>query len=129
MWEPRRLTTLWAFTACYRESFTITLVYMLITHLINPWLQSASELYRPSDRRLPAKLVPTLADRGCRVVSARNPTQSLLSGFQTGITHLEKGKKTDFRTLCDVNVQLIYPNTVYLTIPFLLFNMTYAHIV
>jgi hypothetical protein len=22
MWEPRRLTTLWAFTACYRESFT-----------------------------------------------------------------------------------------------------------
>jgi hypothetical protein len=23
MWEPRRLTTLWAFTACYRDSFTI----------------------------------------------------------------------------------------------------------
>jgi hypothetical protein len=21
MWEPRRLTTIWAFTACYRESF------------------------------------------------------------------------------------------------------------
>jgi hypothetical protein len=21
MWEPRRLTTLWAFTACYRDSF------------------------------------------------------------------------------------------------------------
>jgi hypothetical protein len=30
-------------------------------------------LYRPSDRRVPAKLVPTLADRGCRVVSATNP--------------------------------------------------------
>jgi hypothetical protein len=28
---------------------------------------------RPSDRRLSAKLVPTLADRGCRVVSATNP--------------------------------------------------------
>jgi hypothetical protein len=27
-------------------------------------------LYRPSDRRLSAKLVPTFADRGCRVVSA-----------------------------------------------------------
>jgi hypothetical protein len=25
----------------------------------NPWPQSASELYRPSDRRLSAKLVPT----------------------------------------------------------------------
>jgi hypothetical protein len=23
MWEPRRLTTLWDFTACYRDSFTI----------------------------------------------------------------------------------------------------------
>jgi hypothetical protein len=22
MWEPRRLTTLWASTACYRDSFT-----------------------------------------------------------------------------------------------------------
>jgi hypothetical protein len=22
MWEPRRLTTLWAFAACYRDSFT-----------------------------------------------------------------------------------------------------------
>jgi hypothetical protein len=28
---------------------------------------------RPSDRRLSAKLVPTLADRGCRVVGATNP--------------------------------------------------------
>jgi hypothetical protein len=38
-----------------------------------PGLQSSSELYRPSDRRLSAKLVPTSADRGCRVVSATNP--------------------------------------------------------
>jgi hypothetical protein len=22
MWEPRRLTTLWAFTACYRDTIT-----------------------------------------------------------------------------------------------------------
>jgi hypothetical protein len=22
MWDPQRLTTLWAFTACYRDSFT-----------------------------------------------------------------------------------------------------------
>jgi hypothetical protein len=34
---------------------------------------SASELYRPSDRRLSAKFVPTFADRGCRVVSATDP--------------------------------------------------------
>jgi hypothetical protein len=24
MWEPRRLTTLWAFTACYRDSYTFS---------------------------------------------------------------------------------------------------------
>jgi hypothetical protein len=29
-----------------------------------PWPESTNELYRPSDRRLLAKLVPTLADRG-----------------------------------------------------------------
>jgi hypothetical protein len=38
-----------------------------------PWPESASELYRPSDRRLSAKLVPTLADRGCCVVSVTDP--------------------------------------------------------
>jgi hypothetical protein len=36
-----------------------------------------------SDRRLSAKLVPTLADRGCHVVSATNPPQSLISIFET----------------------------------------------
>jgi hypothetical protein len=33
----------------------------------------ASKLYRPSDRRFSAKLVPAFADRGCRVVSATDP--------------------------------------------------------
>jgi hypothetical protein len=36
---------------------------------------------RLSDRRLSAKLVPTLADRGCRVVSATILPQSLISVF------------------------------------------------
>jgi hypothetical protein len=34
-----------------------------------PWSESASELFRLRDRRLSAKLVPTFADRGCRVLS------------------------------------------------------------
>jgi hypothetical protein len=42
------------------------------------------ELYRPNDRRLSAKLVPTLAGRGCRVVSATNPPQSLISVLYNG---------------------------------------------
>jgi hypothetical protein len=33
-----------------------------------PWSDSASELYRPSDRRLSAKLVLTFLDRGVELV-------------------------------------------------------------
>jgi hypothetical protein len=29
MWAPRRLTTLWAFTACYRDSFIFLLSHYL----------------------------------------------------------------------------------------------------
>jgi hypothetical protein len=52
--------------------------YWVVT--LTPWSESASELYRPSDRRLPAKLVPTLADRGCHVVSMTDPYGRIL-GF------------------------------------------------
>jgi hypothetical protein len=46
--------------------------YPIITgDLIKLKLNSvARELYRPSDRRLSTKLVPTFADSGCHVVSA-----------------------------------------------------------
>jgi hypothetical protein len=37
------------------------------------WSESASELYRPSDRRLSAKRLPTFADKGCHVVSVTDP--------------------------------------------------------
>jgi hypothetical protein len=30
MWEPRRLTALWASTVCYRDSFTFTLYWSLL---------------------------------------------------------------------------------------------------
>jgi hypothetical protein len=35
-----------------------------LTFLYFPWPESASELYRPSDRRKSTKIVPTFADRG-----------------------------------------------------------------
>jgi hypothetical protein len=40
---------------------------------------SACELYRPSDSRLSAKLVPTFEDRGSRVVSATDPYSRILA--------------------------------------------------
>jgi hypothetical protein len=45
-----------------------------------PWPESASELYRPSDRRLLAKLVPTFTDGGGHVVSVTEPYSRIL-GF------------------------------------------------
>jgi hypothetical protein len=42
------------------------------------WPESESKLYRPSDRRLPAKLVPTFADSGCHVVGVTDPYGRIL---------------------------------------------------
>jgi hypothetical protein len=44
------------------------------------WSEYASELDRPRDLRLSAKLVPTFSDRGCYVVSATDPYGGIL-GF------------------------------------------------
>jgi hypothetical protein len=45
----------------------------LTNNNITLWLQSARELYRQSDRRLSADLLPTFAGRECRVVSVTDP--------------------------------------------------------
>jgi hypothetical protein len=45
-----------------------------------PWSESASELYRPTDRRLSAKWLPTCADRRCHAVSVTDPCSRIL-GF------------------------------------------------
>jgi hypothetical protein len=44
-----------------------------------PWPESASELYRQSDRRLSAKLAPNIADRMCRSVSTVNLYSSIFA--------------------------------------------------
>jgi hypothetical protein len=49
------------------------LLYTYCKKKQTPWPESTSELYRPNDRRLLTKLVPTCADRGCHVVSVKDP--------------------------------------------------------
>jgi hypothetical protein len=34
MWDPRRLTTLWAFTACYRDSYFFFFAFLLFILLL-----------------------------------------------------------------------------------------------
>jgi hypothetical protein len=38
MWDPQRLTTLWAFMACYRDSFTFTFTFTFTLSLRWIWL-------------------------------------------------------------------------------------------
>jgi hypothetical protein len=45
-----------------------------------PWSESASELHRPSERRLSAEWLPTFEDRGCHMVSVTDPYGRIL-GF------------------------------------------------
>jgi hypothetical protein len=52
--------------------------------ILTPWPESASEQYRPSDRHLSVKFVPTFTDRGCHVSAWWIPTV-VFSGFWTGI--------------------------------------------
>jgi hypothetical protein len=60
----------------HRVKFTVLFYPCNDCHIYKkqtPWPESASELYRPSDHRVSAKLVPTFADSVCHVVSATNP--------------------------------------------------------
>jgi hypothetical protein len=53
-----------------KERFFIACTFLLFHKLKLKNFVAASELYRPIDRRLLAKLVPSFAGRGCHVVSA-----------------------------------------------------------
>jgi hypothetical protein len=48
----------------------------------SPCPESASELYRPSDRLLSAKLVQTFTDKKCHVASVTHPYVRILGFFQ-----------------------------------------------
>jgi hypothetical protein len=62
---------------CYQEhkdgAVKIGLTNLILIIKKTPRSESASELYRPSDRRLSAKLLPTFADSGCHEVSVTDP--------------------------------------------------------
>jgi hypothetical protein len=59
---------------------------------VNPWPESASELYWPSDRCMSVKLVPTFVERGCHAVSVTDSYSHIIS-FLVWIQVLEQGLK------------------------------------
>jgi hypothetical protein len=48
MWEPRRFTTLWASTACYRDSFTFTMdniIFFFFNFTLHSFWNTLSYVY------------------------------------------------------------------------------------
>jgi hypothetical protein len=60
------------------ESTAYSILWLLFLKEKTPWSESASEPYRPSDRRLSSKRLPTCADRRCHVVSVTDPYGRIL---------------------------------------------------
>jgi hypothetical protein len=73
---------------------------------LTPWPESASERYRPSYRRLSAKLVPTFADRGCRVVGTTDPLGRIF-GFLDRKLHIFTEQHLEYHSMFYRNVQII----------------------
>jgi hypothetical protein len=67
----------------YEMLLPISQTTLLHINKQTPRSESASELYRPSDRRFSAKRLPTFADKGCHVVSVTDP-YGLILGFLDG---------------------------------------------
>jgi hypothetical protein len=64
----------------WQQLFKVFIAYKIYTNKQTPWSESASELHRPSDRRLSANWLPTFVDRRCHVVSVTDPYGCIL-GF------------------------------------------------
>jgi hypothetical protein len=72
-----------------------------------PWTESANELYRPSDCRLSAKLVPTFANKGWHVFSVTDPHSRILGFLDRGYSVLFHYSSQSFSKLsftCDENI-------------------------
>jgi hypothetical protein len=78
-----------------------TALFMYEYPYTTPWPESASELYRPSDRHLSAKLVPTFSDRECHHKAEKTPFQThyfsenlVAPGIESGPLDLQPGTLT-----------------------------------
>jgi hypothetical protein len=90
-----------------KKKYSLTLHLVPISLSKTPRPEFASEIYRPSYRRLWAKLVPTFSDRGCHVVCLTDPYGRILGFiersryvfFQIGPQLYSRGWWTPFQTL------------------------------
>jgi hypothetical protein len=70
IWERRRLTNLWASTACYRDSFTV-LLRMLLTYLLNLLTHGAEPFLRSLQLCSHSRTSQIFGTRRCNAVFTR----------------------------------------------------------
>jgi hypothetical protein len=80
IWKSKLLTASKSDTSALRWESSESWLNKKTKQKQTPWSESAKELYRPSDRSMSAKLVPTFSERGCHVVSLTDPYIRIL-GF------------------------------------------------
>jgi hypothetical protein len=105
MWLRLRFTFL-RFINLRRTIFSFyrhTLILMLHTATRQRYTGSArcsrESLYRPSDRRLSEKWLPTCADRGCHVVSVTDPYGRILGFLDRSRKRRQKGNTVSNETV------------------------------
>jgi hypothetical protein len=111
MWEPRRLTTLWAFTACYRDSFTFTYAWeRLFILCFRSWIANvqttAGALRCP--RRGPYENFKIFMCRNCSLATSKHLAVSLYERNDSSVLRNCKCSEV-FRghTGCGVRVQTV----------------------
>jgi hypothetical protein len=60
-----------------------------VQYIKTPWPESASELYRPSELHLSAKLVPTSEGRVCHAVSVTGPYCRILGFLDPTVQYIK----------------------------------------
>jgi hypothetical protein len=121
MWEPRRLTTLWISTACYRDSFTLFLRWSQTQRLRKSYcyyplflvqvtwrrvLLNKKPVAWVHERTIPTERPPlvgeaSFADRGCHAVSVTDPYGRIL-GFLGRAYCWIHFKRTETDSACSV---------------------------
>jgi hypothetical protein len=120
-----RFLFIFAFVSTFHSPFPRLSISSLFKK--TPWPQSASEIYRTSDRRLSAQL---FADRGCHVVSVTNPYVRILafldrSGyyfFQVGPQLYSRGWVVPVISLFRILISLVFLISHILLFIFFLFK-------
>jgi hypothetical protein len=76
IWELRRPTALWAFTACYRDSFTFLLVYFECTACIRLTKTKIEDMTAWTSACQSSNTVPKILDWLDIGIADFNPTES-----------------------------------------------------